>query len=382
MKKILGLFSVLTLLFCFTITARAADEQKSIEDRVKALEDTLGTWSFYGSARFNTFYNSSSDDPLPASSGMQPDTKNTTWDLSSVSRFGATVNKGNLGGQVEMGIDDDGANVYTRLIYGTYTIGDAKVTLGQDWAPLGIMFYANQVYWDDLDLIGFGFLFEPRTPQVKLDWKGLEVALLEPPSDADLGMYDYKREVVVPKIEARYHFTAEKFFGDVFGGAYTYKVKSEADDVDKSINSYVYGVAAGVTLDPVYASAMVWSARNGVQYGLVVGDGALGARFDDPGTDHIANEDNLGYMLVLGTKIQKVTVEAGYGRVSSESDLAGAKKDEAQSCYLNATIPIVQTNGAKIFVVPEIGMMDYMKDAAGEKQGKITYGGAKWQVNF
>jgi hypothetical protein len=88
--------------------------------------------------------------------------------------------------------------------------------------------------------------------------------------------------------------------------------------------------------------------------------------------------------MIAGLKIQKVTVEAGYGFVSSKKDTSGARKDEAQNYYLNATIPIIQNTAktASFMIVPEVGVYDYMKNAAGTDQGKALYAGTKWQVDF
>ena len=86
----------------------------------------------------------------------------------------------------------------------------------------------------------------------------------------------------------------------------------------------------------------------------------------------------------MGANIQKVTVEAGYGFVSSEKDTSTAKKDKARNYYLNATIPVAQNvlKTASFFIVPEVGVYDYMKNASGSDQGKALYAGTKWQVDF
>ena len=68
--------------------------------------------------------------------------------------------------------------------------------------------------------------------------------------------------------------------------------------------------------------------------------------------------------------------------MQSKLDEGGAKKDEAQSYYVQAVIPIAEGNGAKLSVTPEIGVIDYMKDASGAKEGQATYFGAKWQLDF
>jgi hypothetical protein len=125
---------------------------------------------------------------------------------------------------------------------------------------------------------------------------------------------------------------------------------------------------------------MVWFGRNGTQLGLFQID-AAGAQLDVTNDDIIDDKD-LGWALVAGANIQKVTVEAGYGWTQSQLDTSGAGKDKAQAYYLQAVIPLLEKNGIKLTVVPEVGVLDFMKDADGIKQGKETYGGAKWQCDF
>jgi hypothetical protein len=87
----------------------------------------------------------------------------------------------------------------------------------------------------------------------------------------------------------------------------------------------------------------------------------------------------MGALLVAGTKIDKYTVEAGVGYVTSEYDESGSEKNDAMSAYINATIPIY----GSFFIVPEVGMFDYLDGADGKNEHKdATYIGAKWQLDF
>ena len=52
MRKFIGFLLAVGLVFAFSASVFAA----TVEERVKTLEDTIGAWSFYGSARFATFY--------------------------------------------------------------------------------------------------------------------------------------------------------------------------------------------------------------------------------------------------------------------------------------------------------------------------------------
>jgi len=390
MRKLIAFLLAAGLVFVFSAPAPAAD--KTVEERLKALEDTIGTWTFYGSARMATFYEKANSDLindqlLDAETDLSyPDEKTTRWGLAGNSRIGAKVIKGNFGGRFEIGFKE-GQALGVRLLYGTYTFNDVTILWGQDYTPLDDWDYSNQVFAWDNDLAGWGVLDEsvngPRVPQVKIIYKGFQLALVENAGLPVGGLTadDVKTEIVLPHLEARYTLTLnDKFTGDIFGGANTYKVKSESLKIDKSISSYALGVGGKCTLDPVFVNAMLWYAENGRNLGLHQAD-AAGAIID-PTTGDITKDKDFGGALIIGANIQKVTVEAGYGYVRSKNDAAGSDKNDAQNYYLQAVIPVAAANGAKLSITPEIGVYDYKKDATGVAEGKATYAGAKWQLDF
>lgn len=367
---------LLTIGLVFVLSAPAPADDKSIEDRVKALEDTIGSWTIYGSARFQTFYNDSNLD-------ADTDDQALIWDSAANARLGGKMVKGKISGAYEAGLDDD-AGVYTRLIYGAYDFGAGKIIIGQDFTPLGSMFYSNQVAANDNDLLGWGAIYGGRVPQIKLQMKnGLEFAFVENKSssklnaDANAGDVD----VLMPKLEVRYNLNSDLFFADVFGGYSSFKVEDVTiggiNYGDETVSSWAVGVGGGLKLDPAFVKAQVYMARNAKNFGLSHTD-AKGAQFDAQGS--VVDEDNFGAHIVVGTKISnKYTVEAGYGYVYSELDESGSDKDTAMSYYLNATIPVY----GSFFVVPEVGVLDYADGADGKDEHKdTTYFGAKWQVNF
>jgi hypothetical protein len=398
MKKYLVSLVAACLVFVLSVPALA--DEKTMEDRMKALENIFGGLSFYGSARFDTFYEKSDskfitdgDKVTGLTSGSPlltgPNQKETQWGLASNSRLGVMVDRGEgLGGKVEIALKNDGS-VTLRKGYGTYTFDGITLLIGQDYTPLSDWDYSNQVFNGDNDLAGWGVIDnqDKRIPQIKVRWNGLQVALVEDryatfPAGLTTTPADATAQVILPKIEAKYRLSIDHYFGDIFGGVNSFKVKSETAAIDKTLTSYTLGVGGGLKLDPIYARGMVWMARNGKQMGLHQAD-AAGATFNPADNSIIADKD-FGWALIAGTKIEKVTVEAGYGFVSSEKDKSGAKKDEAQNYYLNATIPVAQ-NAAKtasFMIVPEVGVYDYMKNTTGADQGKALYAGAKWQVDF
>jgi hypothetical protein len=316
----------------------------------------------------------------------QPDQKLTQWALANNSRIGLAVDrKDNFSGRVELGLGNDGT-VKMRLGYGAYTYNGVTFLFGQDFTPLSEWDYSTQVFNGDNNLAGWGVIDVDgkRIPQIKLKWNGLQVALVYPKNPGTLGLdssTNATTEVLLPTLEAKYRLSMDRFFADVFGGVGTYKVRSEVLGIDETVSSYAAGLGGGVTLDPVYVKAMVWLARNGKQLSLHQAD-AAGATFDAGYS--VIDDDDMGYALVLGSKIGTMTAEAGYGFVSSEKDVSGAKADKARNYYANLSIPVARNilKTASFTIVPEVGVYDYMKDSSGNDQGRITYAGTKWQVNF
>ena len=376
MKRLTILLVAVGLVFVFTVPVPAED--KTIEDRVKALEQSIGSWTIYGSARYQTFYN---DRDLNADS----DDKDLRWDSAANARLGGKVIKDKITGVYEVGLDDDspasgGSGVYTRLIYGTYDFGAGTVTFGQDWTPIGSMFYSNQVVLDDNDLLGWGAIYETRTPQIKFKMKGLEIALVEDKASSDLNADTGDVDVFMPKFEVRYHVDQEKFFADVFGGFFSYGVEEivmgGVNYGDETVNAWTAGIGGGLKLDPIFIRAQVYYAQNARNFNLAHTDG-IGAKFD--ATGDVVDEENFGAHFVAGTKIDKYTVEAGVGYVSSEYDESGSDKNTAMSYYMNVTVPVY----GPFIVVPEVGVLDYGDGSDGKDEKKdTTYFGAKWQISF
>ena len=179
MRGVLILVIAVGLIFAGSVPAPAAE--KTVEERIKALEDTIGVWSFYGSARFATFYEKSDSNAFNDTDGITdlngPHQKTTRWGISD-SYVGATATKGDFGGKIEIEFEEN-QTLETRLMYGTYTSHDVILFLGQDYTPLGDWSYSNQVFAEDNAMQGWGIIYEDTIPQLKLKWKGLQVAFVE-----------------------------------------------------------------------------------------------------------------------------------------------------------------------------------------------------------
>ena len=59
-------------------------------------------------------------------------------------------------------------------------------------------------------------------------------------------------------------------------------------------------------------------------------------------------------------------------------DVEGSRKDVISTCYVQVKITLVPG----VYVVPEVGLVDWNKNAVGVNLGQTHYYGAKWQIDF
>lgn len=335
---------------------------------------TAAEWGLYGSARVMTW--SYSESAKASSTGHER--TDTIWDLQGNSRIGATVKEGNIGGRFEYG-----TGVNLRRLYGTWNFGKGVILVGQEYTPLDFTI-SSQVVRADLTLNGWGTTFS-RKPMLMLSMMNFDIALVRPDKDDLEGRYvgdptakAADTQAMLPSIEAAYTYTADKIRVIGIAGFSTYQIVDADDDKDR-INRWILG--AGVNYD-----INAFSLSGQFQFGQNLGTWNIDADWEDassasPLVDGGSVKDNFGFGYALeGGYYLNETFQfaAGLGGVSYKVDTSGAKRDNAISYYLNATINV--TKAAR--VVPEIGYFDHMKDGNGDSEGNVFYLGAKWQIDF
>lgn len=372
-KKLTAYLVLVGVIFFFSAPLFAED--KSLEDRVSNLEKTLGGIKFFGSVRMATFYND-----VDTAAG---DDETLTWDNQVTSRIGAKFTRDKIFGMYELSVDDD-SGVGTRRLFAICDLGWGSLKIGQDYTPIGMLNYSNQVYGDDTNLICYGNLAERRTAMIQLSVKGFDIAFVEDRGSSSMNATSGDVDSLTPKLEICYNINKQNYFVDIFGGFLSYNV----DDVtmgstncgDKTVTCWTTGVGGGITLNPVFVRGLVYYAQNGKNLDMAIRD-AAGAQFDATGS--VVNETNVGGYLVAGSKVGKCTVEAGFGYGYSQLDeVVGAYGDDKNTImayYLNVTIPVC----GSFILVPEVGVLDYGDNSFGNDEKKNTsYFGAKWQIDF
>jgi hypothetical protein len=350
MKKILMFALAGLLVVAFTVPAMAAAE-----------------WNFYGSARMSTFWY----DQDAAYTGGIYDDQDLTWGLQGNSRIGAKVKAGDISGRFEYG-----TGINLRLLYGQWDFGGGSLLVGQTYTPVNA-FYSNQVGGGDTDLLPYGGIYDGRHPMVQVKVGGFKFAAVNPGSDAlDHDDVDTK----IPKLEASYDLKAGPVSLKFLGGYNQYDTVDAITDNSYSITSWIAGAGIAFASGPFYVNGNVYWGQNLGPFGMW-----QEAAYDDPIFDGFEYQDakTLGYLGVIGFKVSDtLCFEGGYAHIRSEADIFGiTAEDTAQSYYVQAVITIAKG----FFIVPEVGVFDNMDVDVGPitfDEGKETYFGLKWQINF
>ena len=396
MKKLLVLFAAFALVATASL-AMAAD------------------WDFYGSARVMTWYSDGNAASLsnPHDNGnLSESDQELTWALQGNSRIGAKVKHGTVSGYFEYGT---GVNV--RKLYGTWKPENAgwQLLVGQTYTPT-VLFYSGQAYATDEGQLSSGQMYNGRRPMIQFSWEGLKVALVNVHKANNKGTLFNANPgeeltipgdvtVVAPKIEAAYHFGADKFFFDVVGGYQTWQIENPTGSRgDTDVNAWLVGGGGGANFGPAYVKAMAYYGQNTGDYGiwtnaggyfggvsvkpnantaLYAGDAAssiITFKEDAAGGLSYDTEDTnvLSFLGVVGFKVNDMfSLELGGSYIKYENDLF---VDDAKLYAFYVQAPVTLAKG--VFIVPETGYYKIDQLTSGEDGEDFWYLGAKWQINF
>jgi hypothetical protein len=414
MKKLLVLAVAIMVTFALALPATAQDK---------------ADWSFYGSVRMWTAWESVDEDTPPqlSSSGAagtffqvgttkaRAITYGTTsegddevaWLLQGNSRIGANVKWGNIGGRFEYG---SGPNL--RLLYGDWNFGPGTLRIGQDY---GAYFYLVSglcgVGGAECNGIGFGSIYSGRTPQLKLIMGGFQVnlatssqtasfqsavapgAVLLPATvllannqtTAGTGFTDTDQDL--PKIEASYTFNlgpASLFIGGVYN-RYKEVYNVGNTEQDHTVDGWAFGAGVKMGFGPFYVNATAQYAQNPNASGAGPYTIYPSVQLYNPVTNQEEDAKYMAGQLILGFRLSdQIAFEGGFiyqeGNVDS---LAGLGEIE-QSTFTY----YVQMNWSpvkNVFIIPEFGIIDFDKLSLQDTElsyGKTTWLGIKWMINF
>jgi hypothetical protein len=362
MKKLFVLFVAAALVVAFTVPAMSAD------------------WSFYGSARMETFWFDTDEDA--------GDDNGVFWVNAANSRLGARVKADHITGQVELGLQT--GDVYTRIIWGEWNFGGAKLGVGQTYtptfAPVGNRWFdANEA------MLTTGGFYAGRKPMLQLAMGGFKFAAITPQGAVLAGDKSGDVDVMLPKLEASYKFKTDAFSIMPYAGYNTFDVENSTEfPGGYDVTSYVAGLLATMNFGPVYVEGNFTYGQNLRSYGAArFPGGTYGLQSAPPlfgnhttlitPTGEVKDTTSMTYALALGFKMSDmVAFEGGWGMVNDESDIEGLESVDAMTYYIQARLALAKG----VLLVPEVGVYDLGDNAAGQPNGKAMYYGAVWKIDF
>jgi hypothetical protein len=318
------------------------------------------------------------------------------------------VKWGNVGGRFEYGHSTT-ANL--RLLYGTWNFGSGTLLVGQDYGPY---FYLVSGLCGpggaECNGIGFGSIYTGRTPQLKLIFGGLQLAVERPELQQSFtfaypagtgavqsianvatnnAALQTDRDQTLPRLAASYTFNlgpAQLFVGGIYN-SYTQHFTRAGSDAEHDVDGWLLGAGTKMAFGPFYANATF-------QYGSNPNN-AAGPWFTlypsvnlyNSVTDTSEDAEYMAAQLILGFKItDSLQVEGGVIWQSGEvDDVTVAGRSWTQDTW-SYYIGFGWSPAKNVFIVPEFGIIDYNKlevDGANSiDYGKLTWLGIKWQINF
>jgi hypothetical protein len=351
-------------------------------------------WSLYGSARMATFYISEDRGENVSDDFGRDRINNTLWELQGNSHIGGKVTGNTIDARFELGTGE--TDVTTRLIYGIWKFSENwGLKIGKDYTPI-LFGLSNQVFNNDLNLWQFGNAYGGRVGQVAIESRGFKFAAISPNTAQTVvtgGIVDgVATEAYWPKLEASYkYFFTDNMSAHVFGGWQNYKYYVSFIDgtsTSDTITSFVIGAGGELNFGPVYIKPQASWYKNGAAAewldSTLKGGGASISTtpvIDLDGKVRAVN--SFMTMLAIGyAATERVRFETGGGWLHNEGKGDSDLDNDWYALYLQSVLTLAPS----VYVVPEIGYLDYGKGTTesgiNQELGNQWYVGAKWQIDF
>jgi hypothetical protein len=354
MRKLLILLAACALVVAFTLPA-AADV------------------SFYGQTNMTTGYTTRSEEVTGNDSDTDIDVH---FDTPVLTQFGAKFQNGDVGGQVEIrpswGETGVGTANYMRLWYGSWNFGAGTLIVGQAYTPTCVPAHSD-LYKTGITPWYGSMVGSVRQPQIGLHIGSFKLAIMKPEKSAVAGGVD--QDVTLPHLEANYSLKAGPASITLLGMYQTFD-DILANDDSYDVTSMLIGATVRAGFGAVNLAFNIWTGKN-------LADGGLGmpgyhAAAYDAADDEIDDVSILGYGGSLTYMLSEtMKVSGGYFGISQDRD----DFDEADgSSVVYVNLPITLAKG--VMVAPEIRMINYMEDTAGEDEGSETSYGIYWAINY
>ncbi|HOJ13218.1 MAG TPA: hypothetical protein PLS81_02840 [Deltaproteobacteria bacterium] len=291
-------------------------------------------------------------------------------------------------GYAEIGLKTDNS-VGVRHVYASYDLGEGRGILFGQTDTVFSELRPDQRLNDDLNLQGFGYLYNNRRPQVRYTVASgavaFKVAIEEPRGVADEYVSvsgDHLKEKAMPAVAAAFEYKDGGI--SVSPSAFYQQFRNKANDDNpdtKDITVATYGLclSGSVKADPATFTGGLWYGQNLSVFDLDKRKNSPSTVFGKPVADEAGNDiediDSLGGWAQVSLKAGPGVFRAGAGMQRSETGWKGdAYEDDIST--MGAFVNYEYTVAKGFTVTPEIAYFDYGKDANKNKvsEGKSDLG--------
>ena len=319
----------------------------------------------YGSARAGFFYTMTDEDFNNTRFDVESDRLQMDLSLQPNSRFGVNFkNDDGLTANVELG-----ANGTIRFLWAKQTFENWSLLVGltEDATNQG----ARQVAGGDNMLRGWGAVYNGRNPMIRAEWNNFYLAMIQPHTNTQPIGATGSVDALIPRINLGYNWTHKtvRLLPTFVLQMYDYN-----DDFghDGSVMAWLGALTFDYNENNFGAKVHVNFGTNIAQMGYVAPSAAW---------DVVANETQdvttLGAVLTLGYDFSPTfNLNVGVGYKSSDSD-EWDETDDRMAFYLQGVFKI-----QNIRITPEVGMLNYMDDLAGDPRGTVMYFGSQFRFDF
>lgn len=326
----------------------------------------LAQFTPYGSARMGTWYEVESEDWI----GVEDGRFNLRHYLQVNSFIGADFVHRDIQGKVEFG---SGGGI--RLLWAKHEMDNFNLIIGRDETLLN---YKGSMNWNHENRFsGWGGIDDGRRAQVRLEFdSGLTIALLQT-STIDLQGVNQLKSAILPKINVRY--TTELSDNANFSGALGINHFSYLENdgqVDEGVFSYILGLLLDIDLDPMIVKLHANLGQNTGNYGI--DSQTINRAFWDGAEGDVINITTMGGFGELYYPVdEKTDLILGLSFTTSNSN----ELDNADSAM--AVFGQIKYNlASNVWLSPEIGLLNRMKDAWDNDDGTMFYFGTQLRMDF
>jgi len=321
--------------------------------------------NFYGSLRTGWWYTMENED--------YSDSGEANFDFAlnsySGSRVGMDYTKDGFTAKIEMGLGE--SNVSLRHAYGEQDLGMFKVLIGRTYS--GFSDFAAQGYGpnSDIYLSGYGMMYDKVNTQIRFTLpNSVYISLIQPKKMPFIsGTYSNDMDAVIPKINVGMHYKlGEMDLHPTFGFAMA-KYNEDESTYDESIIAYAFALTGKNDLNNIKLQWQIGFGQNIDDYGFCTRTENSDAQWIN---DEIVNATTIS--AYLQGMYDAFTFGGGYV-MDNNDELDDA--DATMTLFGQYKIKL-----GNICVMPEIGMINYMEDGMGEKEGNVMYFGTQLRVSI